>query len=209
MQLAVEHAERHTGKRHVDPRAIRFHRATLDLIHGRRTRDFVGLPGQARLIRDARAWWWISPIRRRLREVERRVPERVPLVLIDDRRRDRHAQSLERLNLLIAHAAETGRHAKLRRHVGGQRGPGAAVRLDRQFADRWRPAGDRQPKPHLLAAIAVPRQHAAGFSRGSQSWRRLVAAHAARGRLRGDIDCAARMREAAATMAAVPSASGY
>src|SRR5205814_9820268 len=89
--------------------------------------------------------------------VERRVPERIPLVLLDHLVCDvLDAVLLESLLGLALHAAAPGDHAELRRHAAGQRSPRAPLLPRSELRDGGRPVVDDEPEPQLLVPVTVP-----------------------------------------------------
>ena len=157
LQAAVEHAELHAWKRNFEPHAVRFHVAPGHVIYGRGFSYFFGLARESRLVRHALGRRRISGPASRRAEIERRIPERLPPVLVDDVRRKVDAQSAERRDLLIAHASQTGHHAKIRSDVGRQHPPRPAAFAHGKLLDSRNAAGDDELEPQRLAAFGVPR----------------------------------------------------
>ena len=181
----LEPSRKHAGvdarKRDLDARAVGLHRAAPRLIRRRRAPDFFRLARQSRLVGDA------LERRRRIavrgvasRDVQRRVPERIPLDSIDHVRRDRDAEIAQRSELLLRRAAQSRDDPELGRHVGGERDPVGAFAPHGQFPDCRRAAVVRQPQPQLLTVRAVPGQlEDVAAHRSSESRHRPVLGQAA------------------------------
>ena len=143
---------------------------------------------------------------------ERRVPERVPAVLVDHFLRDVDAEAGERIRLVVRHAPDACRHLILRRQVLSEHRPFAAAATHRQVANRRRAAVDRKSRPQLRRALPIPRDgQQIALERRRQTGARFVLRQVTRQRSRSLIGCdeiRRRNREttsAATTATAAPS----
>ena len=191
LQPAGEDAQLDARKTDLEAPAVALHLAALRLERRRCALHFFRLPRQAGLVGDA-FHRRNRPLvgRRQLTaafDVQRRVPERFPLDLVDHLRRELDAELHERLGLLLRRAPQAGHDAKLRRHVGRERRPLAALLPERQLLDRRRAAAQREAEPQLLAVVAVPDQGERVVSDGGrESGGRLVTGQIALQRIRED-----------------------
>ena len=162
-QASREDAHRQSGERHLEPRAVGLHSA-----RSRRERRGgpANLLGIARCAVDstdaaARAGRAASPVDtrgwRRRRHHERRIPEGVPLVLLDHLRRDLDPEVFERLSLLRRHAPHAADDVVLRRQVLTQRGPCACRFPDRQLSNHGLAGIDCVSRAQLGSVLAFPR----------------------------------------------------
>ncbi len=111
LQLPGEDAQAHARERHGQVRPVRLHVAAVGLVGCGRAMDLVRLARQS----DRP-----PVVRHSARDVERRVPERVPLVRLEDVGRDLlDAVLLEPFLGLAVHAPAAGHDPELRRHVAG------------------------------------------------------------------------------------------
>jgi hypothetical protein len=96
------------------------------------------------------------------RHKERRIPERVPLILLKHVRRDFLDAVLSEAFLgLAVHAAAPGSNAVFRRDVGGERPPGTTFLPRRQLRYGRRAVVDGKPQAEFLITLAVPCQRRA------------------------------------------------
>src|SRR5690606_29435348 len=144
--------------------------------------DLVGRTGKAWLMRNAVG-------RRRVArphlgaEVERGIPENIPLVAVDDYGRELDAELPQRRKLLVADPSASFGDGERDGEVPPHRCPRPVSRAERELGDGRRPAGGSEQQPGLLVAGARPLQGEAGSRVGDgDAARRLEAGEIARER---------------------------
>ena len=169
----VAGARRHAGNAVAAARGRRRGGRVVDAARRR-----TGLPGRLCGARAARRRH--LPHLRTVGQHERRIPERIPAVLVDDRRRQLDARADERLGLLHAHAADAADDVVLGREVLPDRGPRPARLAHRELAHGRRAALDREARAQFLVVLAVPRHDERVLLDARRQPRRgLVLAHVA------------------------------
>ena len=160
-QTAREDAHRETGERHLEARAVGFHAARRRIEGRARAPNVRGRSCRAEIARRGRRRSGRTPPLRlahfgTVGHHERRVPEGIPAILVDDLLRDLDAGVAQRLRLLLGHAPDAARDAIFGRQVLTERGPLPACFPDRQIAQHRLPAVDRVPGPQFSARLAGP-----------------------------------------------------
>ena len=124
------------------------------------------------------------------RNAERRVPERVPAILVDHFLSDVDTETGKRVRLVVRHAPDACRHLILGRQVLSEHRPLAAAATHRQVANRRRAAVDGKPRPQLRCALPIPRDgEQIAFERRRETGARLVLRQVTRQRSRCLIRC--------------------
>ena len=157
-QFAAEDARGQPGKCHFDARAVGAHTAAGGVILGPCPPDLFGLARQVQVAAE------------RARNLQRRIPERVPLFALDQLRRERDSERLQRIDLLLREAPHAAGDLELRRQVARQH-----LAAYRQFPHYRTPVMNAEARPQRRSALALPRhfQRVAGHRR-AQSLGRAV-----------------------------------
>src|SRR5262249_16816595 len=127
LQLTGEHAERYARERDRQVRLVRLHLAVI---------GFVGRGCAVYLVRFARLPNGAPVTCLAGRDIERRIPEWIPLILFEYLRSDFfEAVLLEPFPGFPIHATAPGRDAEFRGGVGRKCSPGSSLPSRRQFRD--------------------------------------------------------------------------
>ncbi len=159
--------------------------ARRHVVDGTRAPDLVGGARQAGLLRDALDGRGVVH-RRGVAQVERGVPEDVPLVAVHHLLRDLHAQLAQGHELLVADPAEPLDDPELEGRSLGHRGPPATAPRDRQPLDHGGAVPGDEAHAQPLRPRALPLElDASRRERRDPSAPGLVAFERARESLRG------------------------
>ena len=89
-------------------------------------------------------------------QVERGIPEDVPLVGIDDVLCKLHAETAQRTELLVADPPQPLGDLEFNFRIGYEDRPGFVSISNRQLRNGWRPVDDAEPKAEPLVFGAWP-----------------------------------------------------
>ena len=168
LQVARKQPQRQPVERHRHPVPIRLHLARIGFVTHRGTFYLV--------LRACRPY---QVARVESRDLQRRIPEHVPLVALLVLRRVL-VQPHQDFLLRPRHSSPPGRHLELRLQVLAQHHPRTTGLARRQFLHHRLAIAQSKRRPQFLPCIALPRQRHSPAGRGClQAVHRLVTLHVA------------------------------
>ncbi len=141
-QVAGENAQLQAGIGELEAGAIGFDAAGTGLVSGPRSADLFGF---------ARQFEASGP-----GDIERRVPEGVPLFLFDHRGSEFHLEGAKGTGLLLRHAADSAGDFKFRSDIAGNNDPASLAFTGSEFLNERLAIADDELRAQLLVVLALP-----------------------------------------------------